>query len=121
VRIAKRLGDGVMLVGVEVGPTVASAAELMARWTDDTLALRGGIAHGQVLLYDGDDYIGRPANLAARLCDAASPGELLAYGYTDPMLPAWMHVLGRRSVTLRGFGTLADAQSLAMRPDVDLP
>jgi len=60
VRVAKWLGDGAMLVGVEVGPTIAAAAELIARYEGHRLALRGGIAHGHVLIFDGDDYIGRP-------------------------------------------------------------
>ena len=34
VRVAKWLGDGAMLVGVEVGPTIAAAAELIADLCD---------------------------------------------------------------------------------------
>ena len=67
VRIASWLGDGAMLIGTEVGPAIAAAAELIARYDANTLALRGGIADGWALLFDGDDYIGRPVNLAARL------------------------------------------------------
>src|SRR5207244_10836474 len=74
VRVAKWLGDGAMLVGVEVGPTIAAAAELIARYEGHRLALRGGLAHGRVLIFDGDDSIGRPTNPAARLCPAARPG-----------------------------------------------
>lgn len=121
VRIAKWLGDGAMLVGVEVGPAIAAAAELIARYEGQALALRGGIAHGWVLLFEGDDYIGRPANLAARLCDAARPGELLAVGYPASTLPPWMRVLGTRSLTLRGVGRIRRVQRLGLDPDVELP
>jgi class 3 adenylate cyclase len=31
-----------------------------------------------VILFEGDDYIGGPVNLASRLSDVASPGEILA-------------------------------------------
>src|SRR5260221_981513 len=48
VRVAKWLGDGAMLVGVDVGPTIAAAAELIARYEGHSLALRGGLAHGRV-------------------------------------------------------------------------
>ena len=75
VRIASWLGDGAMLIGTEVGPAIAAAAELIARYDANTLALRGGIADGWALLFDGDDYIGRPVNLAARLSQAARPGR----------------------------------------------
>ena len=66
VMVAKWLGDGAMIVGLEIGPTVATAAELIGRYDGSTLALRGGFGNGQALIMDGDDYIGRPANLAAR-------------------------------------------------------
>ena len=121
VRVAKWLGDGAMIIGVDVGPAIATAAELIARDDCDPLALRGGVAHGQVLIIDGDDYIGRPVNLAARLCQTASPGELLALGYQASVLPAWITVLGTRDVTLRGLGRLPHVQQLGVLPDVELP
>jgi class 3 adenylate cyclase len=31
-----------------------------------------------VILFEGDDYIGGPVNLASRLSDVASPGEIVA-------------------------------------------
>jgi adenylate cyclase len=121
VRVAKWLGDGAMLVGVEVGPTIAAAAELIARYEGHRLALRGGLAHGRVLIFDGDDYIGRPANMAARLCQAARPGELLAVGYPTGALPAWIRVLDTRSVTLRGLGRFRRVQELGLVDDLELP
>jgi class 3 adenylate cyclase len=36
------------------------------------------VSGGDVILFEGDDYIGSPVNLAARLCDVAAPGEVLA-------------------------------------------
>jgi adenylate cyclase len=121
IRVGKWLGDGVMLIGVEVGPTIATAAELIARYDGRPLALRGGVAHGQVLIIDGDDYIGRPTNLAARLCQTARPGELLAVGYHASVLPSWITVHGTRSVTLRGIGRLPRVQQLGVVSDVELP
>jgi adenylate cyclase len=121
VRVAKWLGDGAMLVGVEVGPTIAAAAELIARYAGHRLALRGGLAHGRVLIFDGDDYIGRPANLAARLCQAARPGELLAVGYPPTALPPWIRVLDTRSVTLQGLGRFRRVQQLGLVADLELP
>ena len=83
---------------------MATAAELIGRYDGSTLALRGGFAHGQALIMDGDDYIGRPTNLAARLCQAARPEELLAVGYPAATLPTWIKVIGIRSVTLARSG-----------------
>jgi class 3 adenylate cyclase len=121
VLVAKWLGDGAMIVGVEVGPTLATAAELIGRYDGSTLAVRGGFAHGQALIMDGDDYIGRPTNLAARLCQAARPEELLAVGYPAETLPTWIKVLGVRSVTLPGLGRVRRAQRLGLVPDLELP
>lgn len=121
VRAAKWLGDGAMLVGVDVGPTIAAGAELIGRYRGHTLALRGGIAHGSVLLFDGDDYIGRPANLAARLCQAARPGEFLAVGYAPEVLPPWIDVVGTRDITLRGLGRIRRVQCLALTSGLELP
>jgi len=119
VRVAKWLGDGAMLVGVEIGPAIAAAAELVGRYDSQSLALRGGVAHGHALLFEGDDYIGRPVNLAARLCYAARPGELLAVGYPAGALPTWIQVLGTRDLTLRGLGRFRRVQSLALVSDLD--
>jgi len=121
VMVAKWLGDGAMIVGVEVGPTLATAAELIGRYDGSTLALRGGFAHGQALIIDGNDYIGRPTNLAARLCQAARPEELLAVGYAANFLPSWIKVLGTRSVTLPGLGRVRQAQRLGLVSDLELP
>jgi adenylate cyclase len=121
VRIAKWLGDGAMLIGTETGPAIAAAGELIARYDGDTLALRGGIADGWALLFDGDDYIGRPVNFSARLCQAARPGELLAVGYGSEMVPEWMQVLGSRDLTLRGLGRFRRVQRLGVVPGTELP
>jgi len=121
VLVAKWLGDGAMIVGVEVGPTLATAAELIGRYDGSTLALRGGFAHGQALIMDGDDYIGRPTNLAARLCQVARPEELLAVGYPAATLPPWIKVVGIRSVTLPGLGRVRRAQRLGLVPGLELP
>ena len=53
--------------------------DLVARLesADIVLPLRIGIASGDVLLFEGDDFIGMSINLASRLCDVAAPGEIL--------------------------------------------
>ena len=79
VRIAKWLGDGAMLVGVENEPLVEAVVHLQNVITvQGVLPLRAGIAAGPVILFEGDDYIGNAVNLAAHLCDLAEPGQLLA-------------------------------------------
>lgn len=80
VRVAKWLGDGAMLVGIESEPLIEAIVDIehRIRESGSPLALRAGIARGPVLLFEGDDYIGQAVNLASRLCDMAEPHEVLA-------------------------------------------
>src|SRR5581483_7929959 len=77
VRVAKWLGDGAMLVSVEPEPVVSAILEIEQRIDDgrSALPIRAGMAMGRVILFEGDDYIGTPVNLASRLCDVASPRQ----------------------------------------------
>jgi class 3 adenylate cyclase len=78
VRVTKWLGDGAMLSGVEPAAVVDCAARVRdVLHTDGQLALRGGICTGEVIMFEGDDYIGAAVNVAARLCSRAAPGQLL--------------------------------------------
>jgi class 3 adenylate cyclase len=111
VRVAKWLGDGAMLVGVDTGPSVALGAHLIAQLGSVGSAVRVGIATGTALLFEGDDYIGEPVNLAARLCAAANPGEVLA-ACARADLPYWIKVAGTHSIELKGIGTVTDVLRL---------
>lgn len=78
VRVTKWLGDGAMLSGIDAAAVMAcSAAVRDDVGAEGPLALRGGIAEGKVIMFEGDDYIGASVNLAARLCTAAAPGQIL--------------------------------------------
>ena len=79
VRIAKWLGDGAMLVSVDTPTLVEATVSLADRFADEgLLPLRAGLAAGNVILFEGDDYTGGAINLASRLCDLAQPLEVLA-------------------------------------------
>ena len=116
VRVIKWLGDGVMLVGINEGPVIAAVAELLLRFREDDFEIHAGLAGGTVLLFEGDDYIGRPVNLAARICEAAGPGEMLASGLTD--LPEWVRVGQHVTVQALGIGDLPGVAVLEVDDDV---
>ncbi len=78
VRIAKWLGDGAMLVSTDAEPLTDAMVDIGDAFDGARLALRAGMAAGPVILFEGDDYIGQAVNLAARLCEQAAPGEVLA-------------------------------------------
>ncbi|MDH3707673.1 MAG: adenylate/guanylate cyclase domain-containing protein [Acidimicrobiia bacterium] len=111
VRVAKWLGDGAMLIGVEPTPVIALGAHLIHHFAGTDLRVRVGVATGTALLFEGDDYIGEPVNLAFKLCDAAQPGEMLAH-CGNAELPDWVIPSGGVEVLIRGVGAIADVVRL---------
>lgn len=113
VHVVKYLGDAVMLVAPDPIPLAHAMLDLTSEI--EFLAdapLRGGIAHGDVLVREGD-YFGPPVNLAARLTDIARPWRVLAADElhealstvfdTRRILPTRIRGVGlRRPVAVRG-------------------
>jgi adenylate cyclase len=116
VRVSKWLGDGVMLVGADQGAMVATAGEMLVRCAAAGLNTHAGLARGPVLLFEGDDYVGRPVNLAARLCDAAGPSEVLAAGLAAP-LPEWIEADVVRPLDLTGLGAIDGVLTLQVQAE----
>ncbi len=119
VRIAKWLGDGVMLVCVETRPLVETVLELhhvvdTVSGPVETVSIRSGITSGEVILMEGDDYIGHCVNVAARLCDLASAGEALAAPSVMASMPSWGVATEEREVSLRGVEKPVPASSIRM-------
>jgi adenylate cyclase len=113
VRVEKWLGDGLMLVGVDSEPLVGAALAIEQRHSKiGHLDLRGGIASGDVILLEGDDYIGRAVNLASRLCDIAGAGQILAA--TDELeLPEWVRAIEHDPVLVKGMADQVPVVSLS--------
>jgi adenylate cyclase len=104
VRIAKWLGDGAMLVGVETTPLIAATLEMQvtARRTKQPIAVRCGLTADHVILHEGDDYIGHAVNVAARLCEIAPGGEVWAGANIAEHLPPWGAVISEGEIPIRG-------------------
>ena len=111
VRVAKWLGDGVMMVSVDPAAAIAFSAHLIDHFSRTDLNVRVGLAGGIALLFEGDDYIGEPVNLAAKLCAAARPGEILAACSIDD-LPEWVTAEADIAVSIRGVGLIGDIHRL---------
>ncbi|MFZ0251655.1 MAG: adenylate/guanylate cyclase domain-containing protein [Acidimicrobiales bacterium] len=118
VRIAKWLGDGVMLVCVDTRPLLEAILEVHYVVGEvgavETVSIRSGVTCGDVILMEGDDYIGHCVNVAARLCDLASSGEALAAPAVMDHLPSWGHVVSETHVALRGVEKPVPASSICM-------
>jgi adenylate cyclase len=97
VRIAKWLGDGALIIGLDEQPLTASVLAILHEAKQRVaLAVRAGISSGPVLQLDGDDYIGTAINIAARLCARAPAGRLLIAGSGAAAAPA------TRTIRVRG-------------------
>jgi adenylate cyclase len=111
VRLAKWLGDGAMLSAADAEAVVAMVMEVSSR-TDPVavpLPIRAGLAEGAVIMFEGDDYIGRPANVASRLCDAAAPGEVLCTREVASLAPRWVAIGEPSPYEAPGFDRPIDA------------
>lgn len=116
VRVAKWMGDGAMLVGVDPGPTVALAVDVVGRIIDPELGACAGVTTGPVLMFDGGDYVGRMVNMASRLCDMAVSGEVLAEGRSLEHVPTWVSVAPYRPVSIKGIGRVETVRRLHAPP-----
>ena len=120
VRIAKWLGDGVMLVCVDTRPLVETILEVHyvvgVVGAVETVSIRSGLTSGDVILMEGDDYVGHCVNVASRLCDLAASGEALAAPSVMGHLPSWCETVSETHVTLRGVEKPVPASSIRMAP-----
>ncbi len=82
-RVVKELGDGVLSIFLDAAAAIAAAAAMqrshqanLARWAEPLrMAVRIGIASGEVMELDGDTY-GDAVNVASRLCERALANEV---------------------------------------------
>ena len=121
VRIDKYLGDGLMAVAVEPedGITFTMMLQRNAAVACAPLSLRIGIATGDTMLFEGQDYIGSAPNMAARLCDAAA-----GVGTLSPLdqaldLPVGVYTVPHTPVSLPGFAQPIEVAVLAGEPLID--
>lgn len=109
-RVVKSIGDEVMITGPD-HETVASMAKALVR---DVTKVRGslprvGLSAGEVIFRLGD-YFGPVVNTAARLADAAGPGEILTDIGKSASDDLALHPAGRRQ--LKGFDTPIEVWSV---------
>jgi adenylate cyclase len=117
VRVTKWLGDGAMLSGVDATAVIGCAASVRdVLQTDGRLALRGGICEGQVIMFEGDDYIGAAVNVAARLCSKAVPGQLLLTRGASASVPDALVLQELGAITVPGVSQPVEV--LALDPQV---
>lgn len=111
VRVAKWLGDGAMLSSPDAEAAVSMVLEVASGHDPEAVPLevRGGLAQGPVIMFEGDDYIGRAINVAARLCDAAQPGQVLGTREVASLAPRWVAASDPVPYEVPGFDRPIDA------------
>jgi adenylate cyclase len=115
-RLVKFIGDEIMIAAIDPVAGVRIVRDLVAAFTDDGTQPRGGLVFGEVLFRHGD-YYGPVVNLAARLADAAIPGEALVDASVVEALKdddLAFEPAGRRM--LKGFDGPVSVWSLAAGP-----
>lgn len=118
VRVAKWLGDGCMIVGVEQLAVIEFVTELEQRAAAvcEPLQLRAGVATGRALLFEGDDYIGSAVNMASRLCDHAQHVDVLMPAMHLDRLPEGVSAEPFGEIRLHGFPGLLEVVRLTGAP-----
>jgi len=115
--VVKRLGDGLMAVFWDAPAAVEAAFEIDARVAaievvDHRPQLRTGIHLGRPRRLGGD-YLGVDVNIAARLTEAAKPGEVLVSERALERLPADSVRAKKRRFRAKGVPEDLDAFALA--------
>lgn len=122
-RIVKRLGDGLMAVFDDVGEAVEAALEATARVRAIDAdgydpELRAGIHFGKPRRLGGDLF-GVDVNVAARVADAAGPGQVLVSEAVCERLGGREEVALRRKWRFRAQGTPRDMKVFSAEPAWD--
>ena len=88
--VVKNLGDAVMIHGPNAARVVALALRMSRELNDSHWcpALRMGV-HTGTAVRRGSDWYGSTVNVAARLADAAAPGEVLISVATRDFIDAY--------------------------------
>jgi len=115
-RIVKRLGDGLMAVFSEPGNAVEAAFEAVAGLEAVEVEghkprLRAGLHVGRPRKIGGD-YLGVDVNIAARIAEAAGPGEVLVSGVASEHLDEEALTL-KRKWRFKAKGAPSDMQVFA--------
>lgn len=115
VRVERWLGDGVLLACRETAPLVQATFELEIRLLSAgfPLSVRAGIASGRVVLFEGDDYVGTPINLASRLCTEARPGQVLVTETVSRHLPRGVRRAPVGELAVRGLAEPVEVVALS--------
>jgi adenylate cyclase len=117
--VVKRLGDGMMAVFGDADEAIAAVFEARERLNGVEVAgyrprMRAGIHVGTPRRL-ADDYLGVDVNVAARVAESASGGELLVSGTAlEELEPD--HFVARKKLMFRAKGVPSDISVYSLKP-----
>jgi class 3 adenylate cyclase len=116
-RMVKHTGDGIMASFADIAAAAVCACriqrdiEAFNRTSHEPIRLRIGLDAGEPV-EDSDDLFGVTVNTAARLCQAASPGEILASAPIGEMVAGRLEAEALGPQILKGFSEAVPAWRL---------
>jgi adenylate cyclase len=124
-REVKHTGDGIMAAFNSVASAVAFAIAAQQGFRDhnegsvDSLDVKIGISAGEPVTDDNDDLFGASVQLAARLCAAASAGEIMtSLAVRELCIGKQFRFEDRGPVQLKGMPEPAVAYRVTWRDDM---
>jgi adenylate cyclase len=114
VRVARWLGDGVMLVGTQANKVIESLCVITSQCYDNDIPVHSGVAQGEVVIFEDNDYLGRIVNIAARLSSAANDSELYCHQIPDDQLPSRLDSERIHNLDVKGIGSLQEVIRLRL-------
>lgn len=116
IRVAHWLGDGAMLVGLNSHDLMDALCDIAEQCCQESIPVHCGVALGDVIIFEGNDYLGQTLNIASRLSNMAESTEVYCYNIPDADLPAQRQREVLSNVPIRGADTLAHVVRIQLIP-----
>lgn len=121
IRVALWLGDGALLVGLSAHDVMDALCEIAQQCHQETIPVHCGVAMGDVIIFEGNDYLGQTLNIASRLSHIAETAEAYCFNidHTDLPLQCTYELLS--DISIRGAGNLSTVARVKLIPYAQSP
>lgn len=115
IRVARWLGDGALLVGLNAPDVLVAICDIAKQCHKQHIPVHCGVTNGEVIIFEGDDYLGSILNIASRLVNMADSMEAYCYNIDAAAIPAACRTTELRNVAVRGAEALPVVTRLSLR------
>lgn len=106
IRVASWIGDGSMLVGLQTTPVIEALQDIATQCKENGIPIHCGLATGDVIIFEGNDYIGGIVNIAFRLAHLAGDSELCTYSIGKAEIPKDLQWDTLRNTSVKGVDSI---------------